>query len=429
MRKNLAAMLTLTLLALCVTAQRKNAQKMDNLGVPDSAVENIDLTSYPFTALTGVALEDMSSGTMQLIGSGADNEVSPVAPIGFLLRYNTTSRTVFSVSANGFLKLGSEGVGPATFNTFGTSAGPNTPMIAPFWDNLCVASNGKVHYKTIMAAAGLKTIIEWRNMKISRGGVCDGSGSGTFQLWIMDGGSIQFVYGDGMTATMPADGGYSVGLLYGDFISVTTAGNTVNTVSANNTQTSAIPSGTSYLFAPPVPAPPTNAVLTGRNRTALMFDWTDNSNNETGFLIRRSTDNVNFADAANVTANTTRWSEGNLTPGTQYFYNIYAVTAGGLGAPLSFAATTSTSVAISGRVLTATGQPIRSASVTISGGNLPVPVVATTGNFGNYSFEGLEIGATYSIAVSAKRYRFGGPQAVILSGDVANVDFVANPQD
>jgi hypothetical protein len=280
-----------------------------------------------------------------------------------------------------------------------------------------------------MAAGGLKTIIEWRNMKISRGGVCDGSGSGTFQVWLLDGGSIQFVYGDGMTATMPVDGGYSVGLLYGDFISVTTAGNTVNTVSPNDTQTSAIPAGTSYLFAPPVPAPPTNAVLTGRNRNALMFDWTDNSNNETGFLIRRSTDNINFVDAANLPANSTRFSEGNLTPGMQYFYNIYSVTVGGLGAPLLFSATTSVTVAISGRVLTATGQPIRNATVTISGGNLQAPLVVVTGNFGIYSFEGLEGGVSYSITAAAKRYRFGGARIVTPSADVTNIDFVANPQD
>jgi hypothetical protein len=87
-------------------------------------------------------------------------------------------------------------------------------------------------------------------------------------------------------------------------------------------------------------------------------------------------------------------------------------------------------VSISGSVLTSTGVGIRNALVTISGGNLPQPVTFQTGQFGLYVFEGLRSGETYNVHVSAKRFRFGiTNQPVTPTGDVTNVNFVANPQE
>jgi hypothetical protein len=87
-------------------------------------------------------------------------------------------------------------------------------------------------------------------------------------------------------------------------------------------------------------------------------------------------------------------------------------------------------VSISGGVFTSSGQPIRSAVVTISGGNLPAPVEAVTGNFGTYGFTGLQAGEVYTIKVSAKRYRFSPSQQMVTpTGNVANVNFTANPPE
>jgi hypothetical protein len=88
-------------------------------------------------------------------------------------------------------------------------------------------------------------------------------------------------------------------------------------------------------------------------------------------------------------------------------------------------------VSISGRVTTSFGNPIRNASVTISGGNLPAPVRVFTGSLGTYFFSGLQAGEVYTVQVSAKRYRFpaGGSRQVTPVGNVADVDFAANPQE
>jgi hypothetical protein len=87
-------------------------------------------------------------------------------------------------------------------------------------------------------------------------------------------------------------------------------------------------------------------------------------------------------------------------------------------------------VSISGGVLTSTGAGIRNAIVTISGGNLPSPAIAQTGQLGNYIFSGLQAGEVYTISVSAKRFRFGtaSRQATPFM-NLTGIDFTANPQE
>lgn len=94
------------------------------------------------------------------------------------------------------------------------------------------------------------------------------------------------------------------------------------------------------------------------------------------------------------------------------------------------AAPTSASASISGRVTTAGGNGIRNATVTISGNSLTTPVTVQTGAFGSYHFSNLAAGETYVVQVGAKRFRFAAPSRVIaLQDSIADVDFVANPQE
>lgn len=88
-----------------------------------------------------------------------------------------------------------------------------------------------------------------------------------------------------------------------------------------------------------------------------------------------------------------------------------------------------TGVALGGRLLTAGGDGISNALVTLSGGNLPAPVIVRTGGFGYYNFQGLQPGTTYTVTVSTKRYVFAQPTRMITpQSDVSNFDFVAEPQ-
>jgi len=301
----------------------------------------ISTTSYPMTVLGGWPLEDMSAKTVQLIGPSTDNDSSNTMPIGFMFRFDNANFTAFGVSGNGPLSLGRAPFGPLSFNQITQET--DFPKIMPYWDDLCVGPNGKVHYKTIGSPGSRKLIVEWQNMEIARAGPCSGQGAGIFQLWLFEKtGVIQFVYGDGMTGATPLDS-YSIGLQSGpgtNFASVTAATNSVSYTVANDAQSTAIPTGTSYLFAPPMPPAPSSGSVTSITQTSLQLNWTDNSSTETMYQISRSTDNVNFTVIATPPPNTANFVDSSLTPGTQYFYRVNALSEGAFGDEIALSATT-----------------------------------------------------------------------------------------
>ena len=87
-------------------------------------------------------------------------------------------------------------------------------------------------------------------------------------------------------------------------------------------------------------------------------------------------------------------------------------------------------ISISGGVFSSGGAGIRSAIVTLSGGNLTAPRVIQTGPFGTYVFTGVEAGFQYTVSVSAKRNRFTPSSQVITPlASVTDLNFVANPSE
>src|SRR5205807_9606046 len=69
---------------------------------------------------------------------------------------------------------------------------------------------------------------------------------------------------------------------------------------------------------------PSNLSATTVSTTRIDLAWTDNSSNEDGFQIERSSDNVTFAQIALVNANTTTYSDTGLTASTPYYYRVRA---------------------------------------------------------------------------------------------------------
>jgi Carboxypeptidase regulatory-like domain len=342
-------------------------------GLPEAAPEFIS-TNYSFGIQSGIPLEDMSTGTTQLISGGTDNNNSGLAFMGLLLRYEGENITFFGANSNGFIRLGAAApTGTGEINAIASTA--NSPKIAPFWDDLCVGNAGKVHYKTLGASPDKKLVIEWTNMKISRGANCDGSGTGTFQLWIYEhSGVIQFVYGPGMTAAA-GNGGYSVGLQSGastNFASISTLAGTVDYITPNDTQADAIPAGTSYLFSPNLPAAPTAVNVTNLSHATARFSWQDNADNETAYLVRRSTTGAadSYILAATLPANATTFSDSGLLSDQQYFYIINAVSDSAVSMDAILNVTTLPPANVSS---TSTGGPWSSPS-TWSNGIVPAPL-------------------------------------------------------
>jgi fibronectin type 3 domain-containing protein len=78
-----------------------------------------------------------------------------------------------------------------------------------------------------------------------------------------------------------------------------------------------------------IPAAPSNLTGTVISGNEIDISWTDNSNNETGFLIDRSSDGKTFNQIASVGANVTAYHDTSLSPGNTYYYEVQATNAAG----------------------------------------------------------------------------------------------------
>ncbi len=100
-----------------------------------------------------------------------------------------------------------------------------------------------------------------------------------------------------------------------------------------------VASATTQNIAPP--AAPSNLTATAVSSSQINLAWTDNSSDETGFQIERSTDGANFGQIAALGAGVTSYQNSGLAPGTTYWYRVRAVNSGG-NSPYSNVATAAT---------------------------------------------------------------------------------------
>jgi hypothetical protein len=127
-------------------------------------------------------------------------------------------------------------------------------------------------------------------------------------------------------------------------------------VSARNTAGTSDPSNVASATTNLVDSPPTAPTgLTARavSDMAVNLTWSDNSGDEDGFRIERATE-AGFTTATVILAgeNATSHADGNLSPGTTYYYRVYAFNAQGTSAPTEPASATTATSAGSGTGLT-----------------------------------------------------------------------------
>jgi len=92
---------------------------------------------------------------------------------------------------------------------------------------------------------------------------------------------------------------------------------------------------------PDPPNAPTNLTFSPITNSSIALNWSDNSNDETGFEIFRSTSSGGtYAQVGTTGAGTTTFNNTGLIDNTRYYYRVYAYNTGGLSAALSGSAIT-----------------------------------------------------------------------------------------
>jgi hypothetical protein len=92
-----------------------------------------------------------------------------------------------------------------------------------------------------------------------------------------------------------------------------------------NANSSCLGSGT----PPSTPAAPSNLSAVAISRTRIDLTWSDNSSNETGFRVERSTNGSSFTQIATLGANATAYSSTGLRRNRVYYYRVRAYNAAG----------------------------------------------------------------------------------------------------
>jgi transcriptional regulator CtsR len=79
----------------------------------------------------------------------------------------------------------------------------------------------------------------------------------------------------------------------------------------------------------PIPLPPTTLDATELSQTVVGLTWTDNSDNEEGFIIERQEDGAGYAQLDSIGADQTNYNDSTVVAGVTYDYRIFASNAAG----------------------------------------------------------------------------------------------------
>src|SRR5262249_16663036 len=89
------------------------------------------------------------------------------------------------------------------------------------------------------------------------------------------------------------------------------------------------------------PIAPSGLAGAGTSTSRVDLFWTDNSTNETGFIVARATTTGGpYTDLPALVANTTSYSDTSLSPNTTYYYVVRVFSEGGSSANSSEATAT-----------------------------------------------------------------------------------------
>ena len=285
-----------------------------------------------------------------------DNRSFPI-PIGFDFWYDGVRYTELSVSTNGFVDFSSStsnGTGAGAYgyqNSAYTGDGSGTwNALAVMYDDLTAQGGtdplgNSIRYHLTGTAPNRIFTVEWVNMAV----YLNTTPSLNFQVRIYEKtGVLEYNYGF-MNQGTP-NWSYTLGINAAVLNNNPTPaqlkcqqnanGNLFNNFQTNNLNPPPA-SNSRITFTPPVPANPTGSLtFSAVTNTSMTLNWTNWANNEIGYVIYVSLDDINYSFHAQTAANATNYTATGLSPSTLYYWRVAAVTAGAVSNFLTGSAST-----------------------------------------------------------------------------------------
>ncbi|HEY5885695.1 MAG TPA: carboxypeptidase regulatory-like domain-containing protein [Pyrinomonadaceae bacterium] len=356
-------------------------------------------SSGTFTPLSGATSPSLTSGT-------ADDGYFNGMPIGFDFWYLGVRNTTVSASTNGWITLGANITNSTPANSLASGGAPRE-VIAPLWDNLDLQAASNFSYLISGSAPNRVLTLQWLN---AQWGANASGNTISFQVKLHEtSGKIEFIYRQesGSTNSPSASIGITaVAIGSGNYLSLSSAGASPTVSSNSETTTIGVKpaNGQTYSFTPPVPTAPSNLTFSEVEGFKMRLNWTDNSNNEDGFVIYKSTDGVNYVYSIQTAAGAISRLESPLASNTTYYWKIYAVAEGGLSTALEGSQATLAIYTVAGTIQDGGGVEIPDVSVNITG-SFTGSVFSESGGDG-YWFVDLPAGGNYTFTPVMPGYFF-----------------------
>lgn len=333
---------------------KKPLQKMRNLfsnsrkivlavliaGLGSLQAQNI--SNYTFSTTTTGSLDPMvgaisTAGTGNMVAGYNDDRNTGLFALGFPFTFMGVDYTHFSANSNGQMRLhrNSTETAIAGGNVSGLTA--NTITLAPMAGDNSV--NAALRFVVTGTAPNRIFKLEFPGFAIPYSST---NPSADMQVWLYENGTIEYVYG-----AMQAGSAVTRAIFLASSNTVTTA-QTVTvavtptsaasaTLVANAFATGAITglhstaqgSRRVLTFTPVFPSSafPTSLNATAITSSSLTLNWTDNSTNETYYIVEQSNDGgVTYNAIANLPSNTTQHNVTGLLAGKSYLFRVTAAT-------------------------------------------------------------------------------------------------------
>jgi hypothetical protein len=328
---------------------------LNSMSAIAQSVANYAVTRTSGNTYASIATTGSSFAGWRYSGAFSEDDNRSIATdIGFDFWYNGSRYTQFSVSTNGFMDFSSstddggpdcDDYGYCNFQFSASNVDDGTWLaLAPFYDDMTTAGGSdplgtSIKYQLSGTAPNRVLTVEWIGMAVYQ----NTSPNVNFQVKIYETtGVIEYWYGIMNNGTNTFS--YTVGINAETISGAPTAAELLTQQTANSTNFSNAPqnnlstmpaANSKLIFTPVTPANPAgNLTFTGISNTEMTLNWSDWANNEVGYVLYYSIDNVNFFYQNQVAANSTSTVVSGLLPSTTYYWQVYAVTEGTLSQPL-----------------------------------------------------------------------------------------------